>query len=1315
MKTLSVVLSLVVSSALLGCPEEDAGTTDGATTADSTGEQIPAEVEDGGGDDHDATTGDDGAVAPTACEAYCAAVMASCQADNAQYSDETACVAFCEAAAQLPAGTSNDETGNSIACRLYHAEVASEPQDAGLHCPHAGPSGGGVCGTWCENYCHLALQNCTDEHALYEDPTDCLDHCAGLPDDGDANAKEGDSVQCRIYHLGVAGSALDLGSDSLHCPHGGFDGGGVCVEPAPTCAGYCAALSVACAGENAQFANEDACLAYCQDWAALAPGNAADTEGNTVGCRLYHAGVAAQSPQNAAAHCPHAGPAGGSVCGSWCDNYCDLAAANCTGEASLFDDAASCQEACAAFDADGEAGSTAGASVQCRIYHLGVAGSDPTGGSMEEHCAQGAPDGGGVCVSPPATCDSYCELLMVHCTGDEMQFSSIAECHPYCASGGQLPQGELGSASGNSLECRQYHAAAAGGGPDEAPLHCPHAGPSGGGVCGSWCENYCHLAALNCAGDDALFESPEACALACAPFSEAGEAGDVTGDTVQCRIQQLGAQHCENGAPDGGELCVDTPNCVDYCAAITAVCTDAAAQYDSQADCLVACADHYKLPKGSIEDVDVNTIGCRDYHLQLAVDSPDDAAIHCAHAGPHGGGQCGSWCDNYCALQQANCGFGPASEYATEGACLATCGGFVDSAVPGATAGDSVQCRIYHLGVAGSDAASAAVHCTHAALFSADGVCVDAEPSCEVYCKAIQNACGDDSDTSQYPDWATCLSYCGDFAALPPGTGDDVDDNTVGCRTYHARVATTLSATSLSGTTLSPMLHCAHAGPSGADVCGSWCDNYCHLAASNCAQEPNVLFADTDACTAACDALPASGQPGDTAGNTVQCRIYHLGVAGDAASGGPAVHCAHGGQDGAGICVGEVFLPGENCQHAIAIDVFPFSDARDTAHYNNDLSATCAPLAYGGASNDVVYSLTAGVTGTYTLTLAAEQDSVLYVLGACGDAGSCLGEVDELGNNKTEVLELAAVQGTTYFIVVDGWSNTTNEQGPYLFTVDEPCVAECAGKSCGDDGCGNACGPGCQSGELCLPAEGQCAAADTIPGNTCANPLAMAGLTVSGDTSVLTNVVTTQSSCPKGQGDAAKAPVDGDLTADAVFSFTASVDGLHTLDFATTGSGQPTTITVTTSCDDLATTCIGSSGDLFSNGDLQVSLAKGTTYFIVVDGNFANNQGPFELVVVEPKPLGAAPTWDGEVADIFAANCGNCHTVNSSGGHSIGNGDFAQATKLSIPPPEYCAGLSVGECSVLRVMNGTMPTNGTVSSQDKETLQAWLDAGMPEN
>ena len=165
------------------------------------------------------------------CADYCAVVTTACTGEYAQYEDEAACLTYCETSAALPLGTSDDTSGNTVGCRMYHAGVAAtdtgDGSAAGLHCPHAGPTGANVCGTWCDNYCHLAMGNCTDGDVLFESADACETVCAGYAADGEAGDAGGDSVQCRIYHLGVAGTPDGA---SVHCPHGAEDGGGVCVD-----------------------------------------------------------------------------------------------------------------------------------------------------------------------------------------------------------------------------------------------------------------------------------------------------------------------------------------------------------------------------------------------------------------------------------------------------------------------------------------------------------------------------------------------------------------------------------------------------------------------------------------------------------------------------------------------------------------------------------------------------------------------------------------------------------------------------------------------------------------------------------------------------------------------------------------------------------------------------------------------------------------------------------------------------------------------------------------------------------------------------
>jgi len=153
-------------------------------------------------------------------------------------------------------------------------------------------------------------------------------------------------------------------------------------------------------------------------------------------------------------------------------------------------------------------------------------------------------------------------------------------------------------------------------------------------------------------------------------------------------------------------------------------------------------------------------------------------------------------------------------------------------------------------------------------------------PTCQQYCETIQPAC---ADVPQYPNVTACEAYCETFGKIPIGQISDQAGNTVGCRTYHATVASTIS----------PDVHCPHAGPTGGDVCGSWCDNYCHLAMLNCTGTA-ALYGSVADCFNACGAIPADGQPGDEGGNTIQCRIHYLGLAGTEPPGSQTQFCPAG-------------------------------------------------------------------------------------------------------------------------------------------------------------------------------------------------------------------------------------------------------------------------------------------------------------------------------------------------------------------------------------------------------------------------------------
>lgn len=155
----------------------------------------------------------------------------------------------------------------------------------------------------CENYCDIYKTACVDV-SEYDNDAACLAQCNQWPV-GEANATGGDSLGCRLYHVTVASTTDPL----VHCPHAGPSGDGVCVDAAaPTCDAYCSKYFANCTADLNLYNDMADCMTQCAAWY---PGNVADAGGDTVGCRLYHAGAAMA---DAMTHCPHAGPGGGGVC-----------------------------------------------------------------------------------------------------------------------------------------------------------------------------------------------------------------------------------------------------------------------------------------------------------------------------------------------------------------------------------------------------------------------------------------------------------------------------------------------------------------------------------------------------------------------------------------------------------------------------------------------------------------------------------------------------------------------------------------------------------------------------------------------------------------------------------------------------------------------------------------------------------------------------------------------------------------------------------------------------------------------------------------
>ncbi len=151
---------------------------------------------------------------------------------------------------------------------------------------------------------------------------------------------------------------------------GGGNGGAGGAAVQSSCDTYCASIMANCTAANAQYSDAATCLASC---AGLPEGLASDMAGNTVGCRIYHAGAA---KADAKTHCEHAGPGGAGVCGADCEGFCAIAKNSCS---TKYATPAACETECKAFKdtVPFNAAATSGDSLACRLYHLTAATVTP--------------------------------------------------------------------------------------------------------------------------------------------------------------------------------------------------------------------------------------------------------------------------------------------------------------------------------------------------------------------------------------------------------------------------------------------------------------------------------------------------------------------------------------------------------------------------------------------------------------------------------------------------------------------------------------------------------------------------------------------------------------------------------------------------------------------------------------------------------------------------------------------------------------------------------------------------------------------------
>jgi len=157
-------------------------------------------------------------------ENYCSIVTKACTGRNAAFPGYKECVASTEFFAS---GAEADINSNSLYCRAYHAAAAGQWMDSSDYfCRAAGFYGGDTCGSYCDVYCNTIEKVCTGTHRQYEGKEQCMLACNQFDNSSPWGSTSGDSLQCRLYHLRVA----SYDSPTIHCPHAGKSGGGVCVN-----------------------------------------------------------------------------------------------------------------------------------------------------------------------------------------------------------------------------------------------------------------------------------------------------------------------------------------------------------------------------------------------------------------------------------------------------------------------------------------------------------------------------------------------------------------------------------------------------------------------------------------------------------------------------------------------------------------------------------------------------------------------------------------------------------------------------------------------------------------------------------------------------------------------------------------------------------------------------------------------------------------------------------------------------------------------------------------------------------------------------
>ncbi|MCA9639373.1 MAG: hypothetical protein KC492_01735, partial [Myxococcales bacterium] len=128
--------------------------------------------------------------------------------------------------------------------------------------------------------------------------------------------------------------------------------------------------------------------------------------------------------------------------------------------------------------------------------------------------------------------------------------------------------------------------------------------------------------------------------------------------------------------------------------------------------------------------------------------------------------------------------------------------------------------------------------------------------------------------------------------------------------------------------------------------------------------------------------------------------------------------------------------PGDTCPGEAATwsgsGPYTWSASGDTSTRPDNYGSS----ACGSAAGDAVYALTAPTNGTLTVEVSGSFDSEISLSTTCGESDLICN--DDTGSSGTETFSVPVTSGTTYYLVIDGYSASYSGSYNVNATITEP-------------------------------------------------------------------------------------------------------------------------------------------------------------------------------------------------------------------------------------------------------------------------------------